>query len=387
VFVLTLALPLDPESEARALPRLDGQHVLVVDDDPIERATYQRWLGWVGAEAQSFESSAAARNALAAGARFDAAVLDSRMPLEGGLALAESLRRDGMENVVVAFHMNHREEDLSRAASLGVNSIHKPMRIQALVNGLVGAMAGETADETDTADLRARVLVADDSPDNLLLVESFAKGTDLELVCVEDGLAATKAVETGRFDLVLMDVSMPVLDGLEATRRIRAWEQLRQLPRTPIVALSAHALREHFQASEAAGCDEHVVKPFDRATLLDTIARHAKTGAKQAIAVDPEIADLVPAYLKRRRTDLAHIRAALTARNFDEVKTLGHRMKGSGAGYGFPRISAIGAELEQAAQRLDPQGIERSADALESFLVDLDAPRRPRDARATTANA
>ncbi len=128
--------------------------------------------------------------------------------------------------------------------------------------------AAAPADETR----RLRVLLADDHPVNRKVVEMILMQADVELTEVEDGAQALQAVRDADFDVILMDMQMPVMDGLTATREVRLHEAAMGLPRTPVVMLTANALPEHIAAAEAAGADRHLAKPFDAAELLDLVA-------------------------------------------------------------------------------------------------------------------
>jgi CheY-like chemotaxis protein len=112
------------------------------------------------------------------------------------------------------------------------------------------------------------VLVAEDHPTNRKVVELILGSLDLELTCVEDGAQAVAAVEQQAFDLILMDMQMPVMDGLTAIRIIREMEAREVRPRTPIYSLTANALREHIDASKAAGADGHIAKPITADALI-----------------------------------------------------------------------------------------------------------------------
>ena len=116
-----------------------------------------------------------------------------------------------------------------------------------------------------------RVLLADDHPVNRKVVEMILGQVDVDLTSVEDGAQATQACRDGDFDLILMDMQMPVMDGLTATREIRLHEAAMGLERTPIIMLTANALPEHIAAGEAAGADRHLAKPFDAAELLELL--------------------------------------------------------------------------------------------------------------------
>lgn len=117
-----------------------------------------------------------------------------------------------------------------------------------------------------------RVLVADDHPTNRKVVELILGQTGVDLVQVEDGAQALNAFQADTFDLVLMDMQMPVMDGLTATREIRAHEASLGRTPVPIIMLTANALPDHVAASKAAGASRHLAKPFDAMELLSIVA-------------------------------------------------------------------------------------------------------------------
>jgi CheY-like chemotaxis protein/nitrogen-specific signal transduction histidine kinase len=126
------------------------------------------------------------------------------------------------------------------------------------------------------ADLRqVRVLLAEDHPTNRRVIELILGAAGVDLTCVENGAEALVAWRGGGFDLVLMDMQMPVMDGLTATRAIRDEERRHGLPRTPIHALTANAMAEHAKASAAAGVDGHLTKPISAEALLRAVAEAA----------------------------------------------------------------------------------------------------------------
>ncbi len=133
------------------------------------------------------------------------------------------------------------------------------------------AAMGEAIDEETDALGTVRVLMADDHPVNRRVVEMILAQANVALTSVEDGAQAVQAMRDGDYDLVLMDMQMPVMDGLTATREIRLHEAAMGLRRTPIVMLTANALPEHVSAAEAAGADRHLPKPFDAAELLHLV--------------------------------------------------------------------------------------------------------------------
>ncbi|MBF0342509.1 MAG: response regulator [Magnetococcales bacterium] len=116
-----------------------------------------------------------------------------------------------------------------------------------------------------------RILLVEDSEDNQLLIRTFLKGTPHHLDMAFNGEEAVEMVGQQSYDLVFMDVQMPIMDGYTATRRIRAWEQEQGRSRLPIVTLTAHALDGEAERSREAGCDLYLSKPIKKQRLLEVI--------------------------------------------------------------------------------------------------------------------
>ena len=122
-------------------------------------------------------------------------------------------------------------------------------------------MGGPAAPENQRS---LRILLAEDSQHNRFLIQSCLKKTPYQLVIAENGEIAVGQFTSGEYDLVLMDVQMPVMYGYTATKAIREWEKEQGVEPTPIIALTAHALNEDAQKSLDAGCTAHVVKPIKK---------------------------------------------------------------------------------------------------------------------------
>ena len=113
--------------------------------------------------------------------------------------------------------------------------------------------------------------MAEDSKDNRMLVQAYLKNTPHQLAIAENGEIAVRKFMAGNYDLVLMDMQMPVMDGYAATQAIRKWQSEQGVSPTPIIGLTAYALKREVQKSLGAGCTAHITKPIKKARLLDTI--------------------------------------------------------------------------------------------------------------------
>ena len=116
------------------------------------------------------------------------------------------------------------------------------------------------------------ILLVDDSEDNRILIKAYLKNTKYNITEVDNGKSAYEKVQSGDFDIILMDLQMPIMDGYQATKLIRDWEQQKGINPHFIIALTAYALEEERKKSLAAGCNQHLSKPIKKQTLLDALS-------------------------------------------------------------------------------------------------------------------
>lgn len=219
--------------------------------------------------------------------------------------------------------------------------------------------------ETDPPQRRQRVLAVDDAPANLSVLRAMLASQDLELETVTEGAAALEAVEVaareGRpFDVVLMDVMMPGMDGKETTRRIRA------LPGTmggmPIIAVTASAFPEELAEARAAGMDDHVIKPVDRALLLRALAIATSTPADAAPDPMESLRPMLLAELDLRLTQLD-----LALRDGTSPMPIIHALAGTVGHLGAPQQVARTRRVLQALRDADPAGLRLARALLEEL--------------------
>ena len=219
-----------------------------------------------------------------------------------------------------------------------------------------------------------RILLADDSEDNRFLIRAYLKDSPVTLDFAEDGEIALQKLTSAQYDLALMDVHMPVLDGFGAVSRFREIEREQKRPPMPILALTADAFQEAIDRSLACGFTAHLSKPIRKATLLDAITRYTNPEQHPAavvVAVDGSLSDIVPIFLSNIRENPAAIVKALSSGDLQIPRTLGHNMKGTGTAYGFPVITDLGAQIEQAAKDGNVEAIRAKTSELASYLERL----------------
>jgi PAS domain S-box-containing protein len=291
-FRIRLASPAPPTRPAARLddttPR--GLRVLVVDDIEINHRILEEMLRAWGCEPTSVGSGAAALAALAearaAGAPYRIALVDVGMPELDGFALVERIREDpggpdGPPAIVMMLSSSSHAAEASRCHQLvDLPYVVKPVDPSHLLDTILTTLtpsagtrsAPETAAATIAGDRRLKVLVAEDNTVNQQLVLAMLNGLGHEVTIVGDGRAAVAAARTGDFDIALLDVHMPDMDGFEATAAIRAFER-ETGTHLPVAAVTANALEGDREACLAAGMDGYLAKPIRKAELLDVIDR------------------------------------------------------------------------------------------------------------------
>jgi PAS domain S-box-containing protein len=228
-----------------------------------------------------------------------------------------------------------------------------------------------------------RILLAEDSPDNCIITMAYLEDTPYQVEIAETGAIACKMFELGHYDLVLMDRQMPIMDGLTATRTIRAWEKANDRPPTPIVALTASALKGDREMCLGAGCTAYLTKPIKQEVLLQAIKEHSlvapASSKEESSRINPmllrmnqKFANRIPAYLQSCRQNAIVILDALDRGDFETVTNLGHQMSGSGAMFGFQAITDIGGTLEQAAKSADNDASRKWVRKLSNYLDGVD---------------
>ncbi|THJ20072.1 MAG: response regulator [Nitrospira sp. CG24D] len=292
----------EPPASSGTGPRLTGTHILIVDDHETNRLVCRDILARTGAsivEAGDGPAALAAmQKAHTDGKPFHLVILDSRMPEMDGFSVAEAMRGfpELSKTPTIMLTSDVCGGNATNAHALGIRQhLSKPIRSLALLNAVDSTLTEipqlpleqtpatvplAASPEAPHAPARTfatgRILLAEDLEDNRDVVVLFLKNTAYELDMAENGAIALEKFKAGTYDLVFMDMQMPVMDGYVATNRIREWEHEHQRTPTPILALTANAFPEELEKSLAAGCTAHLTKPIKKKTLLEAIRHYAR---------------------------------------------------------------------------------------------------------------
>ena len=391
---------------------LAGRRVLIVDDNATSRAVLSGQLAQLGMQATAVDGADAAFAALEAAvtaeAPYDIAVLDFMMPGCDGFELGRRISTDRRFTAtrLVLLSSAHGVRGLEDFAALGFAAyLLKPVSRRALARCLSGVISVDAAHwhlrtqpmivGTTLRDPAAgrQLLLAEDNPVNQKVACGALEKLGYRVDVVGNGADAVEAWQTGRYQLILMDCQMPVMDGYQATREIRRREAGRS--RTPIVALTADAMQGADRLCYDAGMDDYLTKPFDRGRLAAVLARHLGTTVTVLAPESPRAAaatapcsddrpdpvdlpglrlitdndmaleaELVQLFIDSGDEALADIRVAVARNDFVAVRKAAHRLKGSSASIRAQPASAAAARLEEAARAEDGERVARLEEEL-----------------------
>ncbi len=401
--------------------KLHGLRVLVADDNATSRGILREQLRALGCEVECVANGPGALEALARGpGRSPVALvlLDSGTPGLDGFAVAEAIRAEARftSMPIVMLLATGGADPASEPRRLGIAaSLHKPVRFLHLRRAVAAATgaAGEPSEPAQVPRLEVmglsklglRVLIAEDHTVNQAVAVRMCERLGVGADVATNGREAVAAFERRRYDAVLMDLQMPEMDGLEATRRIRHLERARG-GRVPIIALTAQAMTSDIERCREAGMDDYVSKPFHP----DDLFRALRTwcGSAGSAATGPGRAGSAPAvpvlnlqqllmvtgsdvaFERNLREDflqgipqlLADADAALAAGDGPRLRALAHRLKGSSRTIGGDAVGDACEALENTAEHHGLDGALAALRILRSEMARLEGALRSRNLKA-----
>ena len=408
------------ESELLHLP------VIVVDDNSTNRLILVEMTRSWGMNAVAAEGGEAAlavmRKALAENRRFRLAIIDGRMPDMDGFDLAKRIRQDPQLDSAIIMMLTSTEqgEDAARCRQLGIAAyMVKPIRKAELLSSILNILGRHTLDETKTerkskqAASGLRILLVEDNPVNqavgLRMLEKLGHNAEL----ARNGQEALERIVEERFDVVLMDVQMPEMDGLTATQHIRASEK-KSGEHLPIIAMTARAMRGDRETCLAAGMDGYVSKPIGReelqAAIMEQTGHLVRRNHRQADASaitsappskttgwDPHkfmerigndeslLREVTDIFLDQTPKLMERLREAVASRSAEVLERTAHSIKGDLAYFGSSAADHA-RELERMGREHDLAEADRQLALLEAEVTSLIAAVR-RDVHGESAHA
>ncbi len=408
-FTLDFGLPVRAAEPVPAPHDLAGLRVLVVDDSANAREVMLGLLQALGCEGQAVASGAEALGRMTAAPPPQVIVIDWKMPGLDGFATARALvaQADGRPLPPLVMMTAYGDESVARRALQEdfAAYLDKPVTQAALAATLravnqrgavppatlpVGAPARVPEESMERLNGRRILLVEDNELNQMVATDLLGSVAGAVVRVAENGAVALQMLAEHRFDLVLMDVQMPVMDGYEATRRLRAVPAWRTLP---VVAMTAHAMARDRQLCLAAGMNDFVGKPFEPRELFDVLARHLPQAAAPAAApVSPSRTDvdaptavswelglhrclgrkelhqrILERFLATRAEDADRVLAALREGDAMAAELIAHTMVSTAGTIGADGLSAAARALQQALQDRD---VERVTPLAAAFALE-----------------
>jgi CheY-like chemotaxis protein/HPt (histidine-containing phosphotransfer) domain-containing protein len=405
-FTLPLrAAPAAPPGPDR-LPQLAERRLLIVDDNATNRRILTLQARKWGMIPRELSGSKEALDALRAGEKFDLAILDLQMPDMDGLTLAQEIRKlpeSASLPLVLLTSMGVRADDPQMAKAGFATCLTKPIKPAQLQESLIRVIAGtkpsptpkapgpSKLDPTTASRLPLRVMLCDDNVINQKVALRLLQQMGYQATVAANGVEALNALDASPYDLVFMDLQMPEMDGLEATRTIRERQKdPAQYPnysgRIIIVAMTASAMQSDRERCLAAGMDDYLAKPVRPEDIRQVVERWGRTvvsappeppKAAPTEAVAPtssaaeeppvdmprlldfsdgsmeNLRDLVSLYLKQTASQLEQLSAAVQAGNAPEVRRVAHSCAGASATCGMHVLAPLLRRMEHLADAGD----------------------------------
>ncbi len=409
-FDLELEIIADSKPDQYISKVLSQRRILVVDDNENLLASMRRTLKQWQASLTEFavngsEALAELRRAALAGEPYDIAILDWKMPGMDGLEVARSIRADAsLHDMKVVMFSAFEQKAPAPEVDVWVS---KPFQQSKFFNTLVQLLGehktvepvAEAHSSSDNKSFSGRkLLLVEDNFINQEVAREILSEAGFDIDIRENGVEALQAVQANDYDVVLMDIQMPVMDGLAATESIRALGG--RYTTLPIIAMTAHALGGDAERSLAAGMDGHLSKPFDPAALFTELAKWFEPGQAlftEKATVTPILTEDLPVVpgidledgLQRLNGNwVAYKRILLSFRNkqaeavtqlkqliqqgqWDEAARLAHSLKGSGGNLGAKQLYETAAVMEQVCREGDADAAEAGLESLRASLAEV----------------
>ncbi len=390
--------------QKRDQPHLAGLRVLIVDDNAVNREILLRLSDRWGMQPLAVTSGAEALRALDAEPAFDLVLLDMQMPEMDGLGVATAIsERPGPTPAMLLLTSITRKASLREgAAAVGIARVlYKPLKPSLLYSALVDVFTttpaaptahSPAAPEAAALDPTLRVLIAEDNAINQRVALRTLSRMGLTADAVANGAEALAALHARPYDVVLMDIQMPEMDGLEATRRLR--QELPPEAQPHVIALTANAMQGDREACLEAGANDYVSKPLSRDALRRALSSAVRVGAplapeaepspevldlvenmratlrKQIGEDDPEfVRELVGAFAGRVGTTVEELRRAVHGEQRQAIGAAAHSLRGVALAMGMDALASVAGAMDDGARGGTDVPYREHMDALDTEMA------------------
>ncbi|MBN1573895.1 MAG: PAS domain S-box protein [Deltaproteobacteria bacterium] len=368
--------------------------IMVVDDDKPVLDFLSEMLGEEGFTTIPFNEPEAAVEFLKGGNAVDMIILDIFMPGITGFDFMGILKEDDrLRKIPIVFVTGGKisRKDMEKFEGISHTLLQKSRLTTELVVREVDTILRDMrvishkprakAVEMVRDKALGKILLVEDNEVNQRLIRKILEKANYSVNIADNGAEALKMIEREKYNLILMDIQMPVMDGYEATRRIKADKRFSSIP---VVALTAHAMRGDEDKVKEAGCDGYLTKPINKEELFREIEYRLRSKDEKAAEYeaeykeeeDEELKEIYREYFNKLPEEVDKIKKAMKKGDFDQIRRTAHDLKGTGGAFGQRKISILGGQIEQAAKEEKIEVIEfllaSLSEETDVILVDLE---------------
>lgn len=381
------------QKEALVVPALSG-HILYAEDSPENQQLVALLLKNTGVKLTLVKDGREAVEKVAS-EEFDVILMDIQMPIKNGIEATQALRESGYQKPIIAFTANVMNEDIALYTEIGCDTcLGKPVDRALFYKTLdhyigIDTPAVETNAGEPTSIFSGRVLLAEDNIDNQSLMSQQLKRLGLNVVIANNGEEAVEQAMEQEFDIVLMNINMPIMNGIDATEMLRMTGYSK-----PIYALTLPDKKVDNQADDqtdvekclAAGCEGYLIKPLETDKLFDVltlVVGPAKVDAhtradknntmlnSQTQNVDPDMQALIDCFCEGLPDYLSKIESAYDNEDWESLQDLAHQLKGSAGSFGFPELTLKAKAVELALKKAQMADVPSNYSVMKHEITEI----------------
>lgn len=401
IFYFTISYDKMKSHKSRKTPELCGMDIMVVDDNKTNRSIVYNMLNDEGANIRTALSGEEALSVIEAYRRssryFDVIIIDMDMPMMSGNDMALKIDTSIKEKskIIMMISSIACEDKRHQCKEENIDEcIVKPIKQNELV-GKIKKVLGMDAELDESKKLKFKgepsekqfkILVAEDNPISQRVVEALVERRGWKAVLVKNGREVLNSISNDKFNLILMDLKMPVMNGIECIKKIRENENLSKAGHIPVIAMTAYAMKEDKDACLKAGMDDYISKPINFVEFYYKIERAIRISeeiseAENEISFDlletiqslngdeKLLEDLRRIFIESYPKQMKNIKKSILKNDFNAIRTISHDMKGETAHIGGMKLYALACSIEKNALNGDIESINKSFEIMQMEFI------------------